>query len=288
MTSNDRRGRPLEKYSSRRPAPVRPRLDRESGQPGRRTTVQEIPFERSDRVDSVRARMPAQSARVDLPDQNKLENFTKYVPRQRLSRFLAQYELFKLQQHIKGSIVECGVHRGATLLAWAKLSAALEPYAIHRRVFGFDTFVGFPSLHEKDQRGEFTPQKKEHGFDPGYDVYGELGILIDEYDSNRFLNQYRKVFLIKGDARQTIPEFVGRNSYLLVSLLFLDFDLYEPTKVALDHFLPRMGKGALLVFDELNNAHWPGATQALLETGHLHQYKINRFTMDPNLAYIVL
>ena len=37
-------------------------------------------------------------------------------------------------------------------------------------------------------------------------------------------------------------------------MLYLDFDLYAPTKAALETFLPRMPKGAILAFDELNQA----------------------------------
>ena len=48
-------------------------------------------------------------------------------------------------------------------------------------------------------------------------------------------------------------------------MLFLDFDLYEPTRVALEHFLPRMPNGAVLAFDELDNPLWPGETLAMLE-----------------------
>ena len=75
----------------------------------------------------------------------KLENFPKYVRRQHLKRFLALYEIFKLVLAVKGSIVECGVFRGFGLMAWAKLSAMLEPENLTRRIYGFDTFAGFPA-----------------------------------------------------------------------------------------------------------------------------------------------
>jgi len=42
----------------------------------------------------------------------KLKNFSKYVKRYSLARFLAFYELFKLIKYVKGSIVERGVHYG--------------------------------------------------------------------------------------------------------------------------------------------------------------------------------
>ncbi|WP_114418144.1 TylF/MycF/NovP-related O-methyltransferase [Marinospirillum perlucidum] len=219
--------------------------------------------------------------------QEKLKNFEKYVPRQALSRFMARYELFKLQLNIKGCIVECGVHHGGGLMGWAKMSSALEPYSLDRRVFGFDTFEGFPSVSDKDT-GEVNKNSRLGGLCTSYDVHGELLSLINEYDENRFLNEFQKIFLVKGDACKTIPVFVEENPYLLISLLFLDFDLYEPTKVALENLLPRMPKGAVLAFDELNNPWWPGETQAALESIDINKKEIKRFSFDPSISYIVL
>ncbi len=217
--------------------------------------------------------------------------FEKYATRQSISRFLARYELFKIQENIKGSIVECGVHHGSGLMAWAKLSAALEPYALDRRVIGFDTFEGFAGITEEDlssRESEENSETKKGGFSTGYDVYNELQLLIQDFDENRFLNKFEKVFLVKGDALETIPQYIEENPHLLVSLLFLDFDLYEPTKVALENFLPRMSKGSIIAFDEINNPWWPGETTALLEKFNLREVQINRFTFDPNISYIIL
>ncbi|WP_446809990.1 TylF/MycF/NovP-related O-methyltransferase [Methylomonas sp. 2BW1-5-20] len=222
------------------------------------------------------------------PINSKLDNFEKYVRRQAISRFLVRYELFQMQLGIKGSIIECGVHHGGGLLAWAKLSATLEPFALDRRIFGFDTFEGFPSVNDKDIGQAANEQTKVGGLATGYDVYAELQELIGEYDENRVLNQFEKVFLVKGNAMQTIPAFMEQNPYLLVSLLFLDFDLYEPTKVALQHFLPRMPKGSVLAFDEINNPWWPGETMAMLESLDIRQKEIRRFSFDPSIAYIVM
>ena len=81
---------------------------------------------------------------------DKLRNFTKYVRRQDISRFLCRFEIFKRQLHVKGSIVECGVHHGGGLMTWAHFSATLEPYNYHRKIIGFDTFEGFPSVAPQD------------------------------------------------------------------------------------------------------------------------------------------
>ncbi|WP_417620889.1 class I SAM-dependent methyltransferase [Parasphingorhabdus sp.] len=217
--------------------------------------------------------------------ETKMENFPKYVRRQNLTRFLALYEIFKLIKPVKGSIVECGVNHGFGTMSWAKFSAILEPVNLTRRIYGFDTFEGFPSVSESDKSQHSGHVKKG---DLAADVLGELTSLVDIYDSSRFLGHVNKVNFIKGDATNTIPDFIEKNPHLVVSLLFLDFDLYEPTKVALEHFLPRMPKGAVLAFDELDNPLWPGETLAMLETHAQRRLRIERLDFDPYIGFAVL
>jgi hypothetical protein len=68
----------------------------------------------------------------------------------------------------------------------------------------------------------------------------------------------------------------------------MDFDLYEPTRVALEHFLPRMPRGAVIAFDELDNPLWPGETQAMLEFLESHRFCLERCHFDPYIGYAVL
>src|SRR6202521_5339610 len=91
----------------------------------------------------------------------RLENFPKYVRRQHLKRFLALYEIFKLVLPVKGSVVECGVYKGFGLMSWAKLSTILEPENLTRRIYGFDSFEGFPKVSAKDSNLIAIPQPGE-------------------------------------------------------------------------------------------------------------------------------
>lgn len=214
----------------------------------------------------------------------KLAHFPKYLRRQDMTRLLSLYELFKQVLNVKGSIIECGVYRGFGLMAWAHFSAILEPTNLTRRIYGFDTFSGFVSLSEKDQSQLRTPEAGELGSDS----YEELLELICIHDSNRFLGHIPKVSLIKGDVLETAPRFIKENPHLVVSLLFLDFDLYEQTKAALEHFVPRMPKGAIIAFDELDNPIWPGETLALLEMVGINKLKLQRIQWDPYISYAIL
>ena len=214
-------------------------------------------------------------------------NFTKYVRRHELARFMAQYDLFKRIANVKGSIVECGVYEGSGVMAWAKISETLEPYNFLRKIYGFDTFEGFPSISPADLTGPGAVAEVGR-LKPEYDVLDELRVCISAMDATRLIQHQEKVQLIKGDALHTIPEFLKENQHVLVSLLYLDFDLYEPTLLALKTFLPRMPKGAIVAFDELNDAKWPGETRALLETFNLNQYKLESFPFEPHISFVTL
>lgn len=217
--------------------------------------------------------------------EKKLENFPKYVRRPNLTRFLALYEIYKRILPVKGSIVECGVFRGFGVMTWAKLSAILEPVNLTRRIYGFDSFAGFPSLAGVDRVGIASEVSEGDLFS---DSEAELLELAAINDSTRFLGHIPKVSLIKGDATQTIPAFVEQTPHLLISLLFMDFDLYEPTKTALEHFLPRMPRGSILAFDELDNPLWPGETQAMLDCCGAGKLRIQRLEFDPYIGFAVI
>ena len=211
------------------------------------------------------------------------ENFPNYTRRQVLAKFLAKYEMFKMILKTKGSIVECGVHQGGGLFSWAHFSTILEPYNYHRKVIGFDTFTGFKKIFKGDQN---NPLAKVGRFKEKYNTYKHILECKEKFDDNRFLNNKEKIELVKGLAEKTIPKYIKDNKHLIVSLLYIDFDLYNPALVALKKFLPLMPKGSIIAFDEVNNPHWPGETQALLKSLKLNNHKLECFSFEPNISYI--
>jgi len=215
----------------------------------------------------------------------KLQNFTKYVPRQDLTNFLARYEIFKKILHIPGNIIDCGVLFGGSLMAFAQFSAIFEHTNLMRKIIGFDTFSGFPSLRKED--GNYSEFSRKGGF--AINSYNDLKKCTKLYDSNRFLNHIPKIELIRGDATKTIPQYIKDNPATVVSLLHIDFVLYEPTKTALEWFVPRMPKGAIIVFNLLNDdMHWPGTTKAVLDTIGINNLKIYKFSFTPYTQYVIL
>lgn len=213
--------------------------------------------------------------------EDRLATFPRYARRQQLKRFLAMYEIFKMILPVKGSVIECGVFRGFGFMSWFKLSSILEPENLTRQIYGFDTFEGFPSVADEDD----YPESETVVGGLAANSESELRELIEIADQDRFLGHIPKAHLIKGDIAQTAPQFVQDNPHLLVSLLFLDADLFEPTQAALRAFIPRMPKGAILAFDELDNPQWPGETLALLETMGVGSLELQRMEWDPYISF---
>jgi hypothetical protein len=232
-----------------------------------------------------RAQMESYFSRSVGSNVEKLNNFTKYVSRQALTRFLSKYEIFKLVLPVQGSIVECGVFMGGGLMTWALLSSILEPVNHQRKVIGFDTFNGIPDISDKDRTS--TSEKCNKG-GLAVDSYDDLKECIELFDQNRFLNHIAKVELVRGDIVETVPRYLEHNPQTVVSLLYLDAVVYKPTVAAIKHFRPRMPKGSCIVFDQLNSDLWHGETIAVMEELGVNNLRIQRLPFDSFLSFAVV
>tara|TARA_B100000029_G_scaffold253999_1_gene250842 strand:+ start:853 stop:1608 length:756 start_codon:yes stop_codon:yes gene_type:complete len=214
----------------------------------------------------------------------KIQNFPKYVPRQDLTNFLARYEIFKKIIDVPGDIIECGVFFGGGLMTSAHLSSIFEPVNFERKIIGFDTFKGLTELSKFDSK--ISPLAKKGAL--SIDSFEDLQRCIELYDSNRYLSHLKKIKIIKGDAVKTIPKFLKENPQTMVSLLHLDFLLYEPSKVALENFVPKMPKNSIIVFNTLTDSKWPGTMHAILKTLGIKDMEFKRFSFNPYVQYLVL
>lgn len=218
---------------------------------------------------------------------SKLENFAKHVRRQRISKFLAHSEIFRQQLDVHGSVLDLGVNAGQSLFSWAHLSAIFEPVNYTRLIIGFDTFAGIPDVTAEDTTGLApSPNLTKGGF--AYDDIASLRRAASAFDANRFLGHIPKIDLVKGDILQTLPAYLEDNQHLVVSLLHLDMDVFEPTKLALELVTPRMPKGAIIVFDEVNQRPYPGETRAVMDSLGVSALRLQRFTWETGLSYAVL
>lgn len=193
-----------------------------------------------------------------------IENLILFYRRVNLAKFLAQVEVFKKIVNIPGAVVECGVFKGASLLTFTKLIEVYCPGDTLKRVIGFDTFEGFPSLSQKDGLPDETRGKTLGGWNAN-NFLPFLKQIIEITQEDSMIPRFKRVELVQGDVMKTIPEYVKNNPGLRIALLHLDLDLYEPTKTALEHLYPLVVSGGVVLFDEYAMAGFPGESAAFDE-----------------------
>lgn len=193
-------------------------------------------------------------------------NFPVVTPRYNIARFLAHYEIFKKIVDVPGVIVDLGVFRGASTFTWAKLCEIFCPTDIRKTVFGFDTFEGFPKIGIEDGPLDTIQDVVPGGYFGGNTVESDLVLAQEAMNFDRHLRHRNRIEFVKGDVCETIPKFVdSRGEGLRIALLNLDLDLYEPTRTALEYFVPRMARGGIIIFDEYAVDTFGGETKAVDE-----------------------
>jgi len=202
-----------------------------------------------------------------------------FANRIQITSMLSRIELFKMIMDVPGAIVECGVYKGNSLMLYLQLSLLLEPYAINRSIYGFDTFEGFRSI---DAAADPSDINEGMFSDTNFSVL-QRSIALN--DLIRPVSGIPRCELIKGDIVKTVPEFLKDKPGLCVAMLILDTDLYQSTKLALEHFLPLMPKGGIVVLDEVCYSKFAGETQALREVIDLNRVELRRLPFDAAAGY---
>lgn len=220
-----------------------------------------------------------------LPDDEILHNLGLYLSSKTLSRLLFFYELYKKVVPLHGVLIECGVRWGQTLSLLSALRGIFEPFNRHRKIIGFDTFEGFKGIDPLDG-SRHRCEEGSFGVSENYEQY--LSEILHFQEQLNPINHLKKYELVKGDATQTIPDYLQRHPETVVAMAIFDFDIYKPTKVALEALKPYLMKGSILVFDELCDDIFPGETVALREVFDMQNLKIQRMPMTARISYVEL
>jgi hypothetical protein len=187
-------------------------------------------------------------------------------------QFICRYELYKLIENVPGDIVELGVCGGKGLFSFVQSVFINEPQYQWRNIIGFDTFEGFVSVDQNDNL-DVDPHLKQIGAFKE-DSFNELLKLKKIHEEFRFMNSREQIELVKGDVIKTLPEYLNKNKGLIISLLYLDMDLYAPTKFALELLWDRIPIGGIIVLDEAIMRSWSGEAQALHEVLNIGKCKL--------------
>jgi len=233
----------------------------------------------------LRRRLLKLFAERPMPDDELLVNLGLYIRSGALAKMLFLNELYEKIVPIPGVICEFGVWWGQSLVMFENLRAVHEPYNHMRRVIGFDTFTGYPAVGAHDKRSQ-TISEGVYSVVTGYEDY--LSELIDYHEQENVMSHIKKHVLVKGNATETVPRYFDEHAETIVALAFFDMALYEPTKACLEAIMPRLMKGSIVAFDELNHKDYPGETKAALEVLGLSTHKLLRSKFLPDRCYFVI
>lgn len=212
---------------------------------------------------------------------NKLDVDHYHIDTVSSKRFL--YKNIRSNLLLDGDIFEFGVYRGATLLA---LGLLLKELGSDKKIYGFDSFSGFPSYSREDGFEMFrnNPDVFDDKFICELDSFlefqkqfnnseklNEINLAESLDFSNNDLNYLKKkisylkldnIILFEGDFQYTIPNFFNsfKGNILACNI---DCDLYEGYNLILPYVYERLVNKGYIHLDEYYSFKYPGAKIAV-------------------------
>lgn len=133
--------------------------------------------------------------------------------------------LDSLPHRLAGSVAECGAYKGQNALISLTLSRSVGARTYHL----FDSFEGFPDLSGAD------PSSRKAEFAD-----------TDFAKTKQLLNGFPNVRIHKGFFNETLP-CCGDPTYCMV---YVDCDLYEPTRYCCEYFYDKVAPGGYMLFHD--------------------------------------
>lgn len=190
---------------------------------------------------------------------------------------------YVVQNQIAGSVVECGVWRGGSMMAAAlRLKACC---ATDRNLILYDTFTGMTSPTSKDRRAgsDRTAQEDMSESDPH--GLGWFAADLPDVRANLSRTNYPSdhIHYIVGPVEETLPAQVPEGG---IAILRLDTDWYESTRHELRHLYDHIVPGGVLIIDDYG--FWEGARVATDEFLSNLQRKPLLVRVDPTARIAVV
>ena len=179
-----------------------------------------------------------------------------------MQTLLSLENLLKKVSNVEGDIIEFGVGRGRSLIV---ISYLLSQLNIKKKLYAFDSFQGFGSIHKKDKSSR-NPKKGEWSGSPNkkykYDIKFIKNLLREHlHPKSRYPIQF-----VKGYIEKSLLKY---NKFNKVSFIHCDVDLYLPHKAILENLWTKLSKNGIILFDDidigLKSKKFPGAVKAFKE-----------------------
>ena len=220
-----------------------------------------------------------------IPPEHLLVNLGLYMRSSVVAKLLYVNELYQQIINIPGVIMEFGVWWGQNLALFESFRAVYEPYNYTRKIIGFDTYEGYPSVSEKDGSCDLV---KLNQYAVSENYLEHLTALLDYHQQENIMSHVKKYELVKGDAAVTIGEYLTAHPETIISLAYFDMQLYEPTLQCLEAIKPYLVKGSVIAMDELNSFEFPGETVAFREAFGPVKFRLHRSRFLPDRSYAVI
>ena len=209
---------------------------------------------------------------IDHNDKTKLDEFARFA----YSTHATVYNSFDLaldciKNNIPGDFVECGVAAGTQVAAMAHAS---QKYNAHKVLHLFDSFEGIPLAGPQDDQqpgiGAITHNVHVKNLNELLVTSGITVWSLEQVKSimNSWGIDSRYLRYHKGWFQHTLP--LAADRIKSVSLLRLDGDLYESTKVCLEYLYPKISKGGYIIIDDYALTGCRKAVDEYLEEHNIH------------------
>lgn len=174
---------------------------------------------------------------------------------------------YAVDNNIEGDFVECGIAAGNNFGAMCLAG---------RHGWGFDSFEGIPWATKEDryQPGIGEVEKSKIGL---LESSGISSYPIEAAQDNLKRWGIENYTLVKGWFQDTVKDWHGGK----IAVLRLDGDMYESTKVCLEHLYPFLSRKGILIIDDWNlkgcrtafNEYFKKKPELLLNNGRTYWLK---------------
>ena len=196
----------------------------------------------------------------EIDEENK--NLIEFIGEYSLTPLIRRWTLIKSLHYINkkkliGDIVECGIWRGGNLFLAKKIQDKY-PKETKRKIYGYDTFEGMPEPSIQD--GVKINQVYQN-FKNRNEPWTKASLDDVKNSSKKLFLDTEDFNFIKGMVENTLKD--KKNLPNKISLLRLDTDLYESTKVELNILYPLLVENGVLIIDDYGD--FPGCRKAVDE-----------------------
>ena len=206
----------------------------------------------------------------NLKKQNNFEEYYEICKRESLNvskeRFVSLYQTvnYIYKNDIDGDFVECGVFMGGSAMM---MSYAMSEFETNnnknKMIWLYDTFEGManPSIYDENILNEkaTVELKNKTKKENSKDIWAYSSINYVKDNINKTNISLDRIKYVKG----LVEETLSKDKPKKISLLRLDTDFYESTKIELEELYPLLEIGGVIIIDDYG--HWKGCKKAVDE-----------------------